>query len=81
MKPVTLVSTVVARNTAVAPSSLLSFSMPSSTTMPVAMPMRLITTCTIVKVTNDIPKIIARLHQASRERSLSQGMPRTHGIP
>ena len=29
--------------------------------MPLAMPMRLITTCTIVKVTNDIPSIIARL--------------------
>ncbi len=61
MKPVTLVSTVVARNSAVALSSFLSFSMPSSTAMPLAMPMRLITTCTTVKVTNDIPSIIARL--------------------
>jgi hypothetical protein len=44
MKPVTLVSTVVARNTAVHPGIRSEPSMPYSTRRPVAMPTRLMAT-------------------------------------
>src|SRR5258708_5905358 len=47
-KPVTLVSTVVARNTAVQPSSRCDASMPLMTTKPVTIPTMLMITCTQV---------------------------------
>ena len=59
-KPVTLVKTVVVRNTAVHPASLFPRSMPSRTTKPEKMPIRLMIVCTVVKVENDMPKIMPR---------------------
>ena len=56
--PVSVVSTVVARKMQVQPTSRFPRSMPASTTRPVAMPMRLMITCTRVKVAIDNPKII-----------------------
>src|ERR1700690_1997818 len=54
--PVTLVSTVVLRNTAVIPSSLFAESRPNATMSPERIPIRLIATCTNVKV--DIPEVM-----------------------
>jgi hypothetical protein len=59
--PVTLVKIVVARKSSVKPLNRRSVSMPSSTTTPEAIPMRLMMTCTVVNVDNDIPKIMTRI--------------------
>src|SRR5438067_337383 len=59
--PVTLVSTVVARNSAVQPGSLLTLNMPNSTTMPDTIAIKLMITCTAVNVAIDILRIITRL--------------------
>src|SRR6476660_8439477 len=61
-KPVTLVSTVVIRKTAVHPSSRLPVSMPHTTIRPVPMPIRLSATCTNVKVWIVIPRTMALSH-------------------
>ena len=53
--PVTLVSTVVNRNSAVQPSSRFAASSPNTTTNPERIPVKLNTTCTNVNVV--IPKI------------------------
>src|SRR5258708_23502979 len=59
-KPVTLVSTVVARKSAVAqPPDCLPPSQPSATTMPERIPTRLMMTCTVLKVDVDDPRILA----------------------
>src|SRR5882762_4727134 len=55
-KPVTLVSTVVTRNSAVQPSSRFPPSRPNTATNPDKIPSKLSTTCTNVKVV--IPKIM-----------------------
>src|SRR5277367_5316248 len=54
--PVTLVSTVEIRKTAVVPSSLFAESRPNATISPERIPIRLIATCTNVKV--DIPEVM-----------------------
>src|SRR5882724_2612311 len=54
--PVTLVSTVVTRNSAVQPSSRFPPSNPNTTTTPDKIPIKLSTTCTKVNVV--IPKIM-----------------------
>ena len=56
--PVTLVRTVVARKMAVQPSSFLPPSMPTS---PATIPIRLMMTCSVVNVDNDMPKIMTRV--------------------
>src|SRR5262249_2207917 len=61
MNPVTLVSTVVARKTAVHLGSRLEPNIATSTTMPAAMPIRLKIVCTTVNVGSDIPRSIADL--------------------
>src|SRR5450755_1198019 len=58
--PVTLVSTVVARNSAVQPSSLFAPIMPNRTMNPEAIPTRLKTTWANVKVSSDIPSTMTR---------------------
>src|SRR3954470_24121461 len=57
-KPVRLVSTVVARKSAVQASDLFAFNRPNKTTKPDTIPIRLITTCTSVNVGVDRPKIM-----------------------
>jgi hypothetical protein len=57
-KPVALVSTVVSRKMAVNPLRRFDFNMAANTTSPVAMAIRLMTTCTVVNAGIDIPKII-----------------------
>ena len=64
--PLTLVSTVVARKSAVQPGSLRAHSMPTRAMIPVAIPMRLITTCTTVNVASDMPRIMTRLLSKAR---------------
>ena len=59
--PVTLVRTVVARKIAVQLSSFLPPSIPSRTTSPVTIPIRLMMTCSVVNVDSDIPKIMTRV--------------------
>ncbi|MEJ1965158.1 MAG: hypothetical protein WDO56_27920 [Gammaproteobacteria bacterium] len=54
----TLVSTVVMRNTAVIAGMRLAPHMPNITTMPVAMATRLMMTWSSVKVATDIPRIM-----------------------
>ena len=56
-KPVTLVSTVVTRNTAVQVGIRSDLNSPYSTTKPVTIATRLIATCTMVNTASDIPKI------------------------
>ena len=59
-KPVALVRIVNSRNIAVSPGIRLEPSMPNMTIMPATIPIRLMTTCTVVKVDRLIPKIMAR---------------------
>src|SRR5581483_5603631 len=56
--PVTLVRTVVARKAAVQAGGRLPRSIAASTTSPVTMPMRLMTTWTSVNVATDMPHIM-----------------------
>src|SRR4029077_15234537 len=56
-KPVTLVKTVLARKSAVQTRSRLPASMPQRTTTPANIPIRLKTTCSVVKADSDTPKI------------------------
>jgi hypothetical protein len=58
---VTLVSTVVRRKNAVPPSRRFPLSIPNMTIRPEAMPARQISTCTRVKVDNDMPRIMESL--------------------
>lgn len=58
MKPVTLVSTVVERNSVVHFSTCFPASIPYTNTRPAAIPMRLRAVCTMVKVANDMPNIM-----------------------
>jgi hypothetical protein len=59
-KPVTLVSTVVNRKSAVQLLSRLDESSPSRTINPDPMPTRLMITCTVVNVERDLPNIMGR---------------------
>ena len=58
MNLVTLVSTVVARNSAVQPGIRCAPSMPYSTTRPETMPIKLMATCSLVKAAIDSPRIM-----------------------
>ena len=58
MNPVTLVSTVVSRNSAVQTGRDLPAIIPMTTTKPVTIAMRLIATCNSVKVSSDMPRIM-----------------------
>src|SRR5262245_37273618 len=69
--PVTLVRIVVTRNTAVQPGSRCARSIPARTTSPVTMPIRLMTTCTSVKVASDMPRIMVKLPVVGRGRSVA----------
>src|ERR1700674_3760365 len=60
-KPVTLVNAVVARKSAVQPSSFFAPNMPTRTMNPEKMPTRLKTTCAAVNEDVDIPKIMTRI--------------------
>src|ERR1041385_709390 len=62
-KPVTLVRTVVARKSAVMPSSRLPPNIPNNTTKPEAMPIRLMITWIKVYLARDMPKTIVGLLQ------------------
>src|SRR6266852_7294361 len=78
-KPVTLVSTVVTRNSAVQPSSRFPLRSPNTTTNPDKIPIKLSTTCTKVNVV--IPKIMSF---PSRWKSLDDRAERedtTHFLP
>src|SRR5579862_7529611 len=57
MKPLTLVNTVINRNSAVKPPSLLDENMPNMTMSPDTMPNKLMITWTVVKVESDMPSI------------------------
>jgi hypothetical protein len=70
-KPVTLVATVVARKSAVQPSSRFPVSSPKTTTNPDAIPTRLIKTCTRVNVDVVIPTIMSCI--LSREHAADVG--------
>ena len=67
-KPVTLVSTVVTRNTAVSTGKRLPPSMPSATTRPATIPIRLNTTCKVVKADSDNPSIMSSIPLVARLR-------------
>src|SRR5262245_22144254 len=58
-RPVTLVKIVVRRKSAVQPGSGRAPNMPRTTTKPVTIPIRLKTTCRVVKADSDKPIIIA----------------------
>src|SRR5882724_7463153 len=58
--PVALVRIVVIKNSAVQPGIILEPSSPDKTTRPEPTPIRLMMTCSIVKVDRLIPKIMAR---------------------
>src|SRR5580704_4418967 len=60
-KPVTLVSTVVNRNSAVQPLGRLAESIPNTTMSPDPMPTRLMMTCTVVNVERDMPSIMLKV--------------------
>ena len=66
--PVTLVSTVVTRNTAVQPSNRFAASSPNTATNPEKIPIKLNTTCTKVNVA--IPKIIVSSFSPKRRRMI-----------
>src|SRR5580704_18841734 len=57
MNPVTLVSTVVVKNSAVRASSSFPPNKPNTTTNPERIPIRLMSTCTRVNVSRDRPKV------------------------
>jgi hypothetical protein len=58
--PVTLVSAVVKRNSAVVPGNLCEANIPPTTTNPLPIAIRVIMTCRRVKAQIDIPRIIER---------------------
>src|SRR5690349_541820 len=58
MKPVTLVRTVVARNSAVQLAGAFAFSIAPSTITPDAIPTRLMMTCSVVNAAMDMPMIM-----------------------
>jgi hypothetical protein len=58
MKPVTLVSAVVSRNSAVQPGSGRLVAIPPRAVNPATMATRLMMTCTVVKVEIDMPRIM-----------------------
>lgn len=59
--PVTLVKTVVNRKSAVQPFIRLAESSPARTMSPDKIPIRLMITCTAVKVERDMPSIMTRV--------------------
>src|SRR5258708_35865084 len=77
-KPVTLVSTVVARKSAVAqPPDCRPPSQPSATTMPERIPTRLMMTCTVVKVDVDNPRIMAHAPSRLKRDDITRETDRT----
>src|SRR3979490_2452057 len=76
--PVTLVITVVVRNSAVQPSRLLPPSIPYTTKSPETIPIRLMAVCTMVKVAMLMPKIMMFL---LGERELGDVTLRQEKIP
>ena len=78
MKPVTLVSTVVARKISVRPPRWRPPSMPNSTMIPLAIPIRLMTTCSVVKLDMDIPRIMGLVSPVVWLASIDDGrLPNT----
>src|SRR5467141_116431 len=71
MKPVTLVATVVARNTAVHPCGVLAFHIWNTTTAPAKTPIRLKMTCKAVKAATDIPRTMISPPRAQRLQLVS----------
>jgi hypothetical protein len=63
--PVTLVKIVVARKRAVQPLILCELNMPYKTMRPDMIPIRLIATCSSVKLCIDMPRIMGRIVRVS----------------
>src|SRR5262249_21856775 len=67
--PVTLVSAVVKRNSAVAPGNLCEANSPPTTISPLPIATRVIMTCKTVKAPTDIPRIMAGSVVARRSQT------------